>query len=54
MYGGGASERNSCMKLPTREEWTNEKFVETVMKAKGWERERAAAFLEEKYRYMEE
>lgn len=42
------------MKLPTREEWTNEKFVETVMKAKGWGRERTVAFLEEKYRCMEE
>ena len=42
------------MKLPTYEEWTNEKFVETVMKAKGWDRERAVAFLEEKCRCMEE
>ena len=42
------------MKLPAREEWMNEKFVETVMKAKGWDRERASAFLEEKYRCMEE
>ncbi|MCR5752566.1 MAG: hypothetical protein K6G91_11450 [Kiritimatiellae bacterium] len=42
------------MKLPTYEEWTNDKFVETVMKAKGWDRERAVVFLEEKYRCMEE
>ena len=42
------------MRLPTREEWMNEKFVETVMKAKGWDRERAVAFLEGKFRSMEE
>ena len=42
------------MKLPTREEWMNEKFVETVMKAKGVERDRAVAFLEEKFRCMED
>ena len=42
------------MKLPTHEDWMNEKFVETVMKAKNLDRERAVAFLEEKYRYMEE
>ena len=47
-------ERKKKMKLPAREEWMNEKFVEAVMKAKGWDRERASAFLEEKYRYMEE
>ena len=41
------------MKLPTHEEWMNEKFVETVMKAKGWDRERAIAFLEKKFRCME-
>ena len=32
----------------------NEKFVETVMRAKGWDRERAIAFLEEKFRCMED
>ncbi len=42
------------MKLPTHEDWMEEKFVKTVMKAKGLERERAVAFLEEKYRHMEE
>ena len=42
------------MKLPTHEDWMNEKLVETVMKAKGLDRERTVAFLEEKYRYMEE
>ena len=42
------------MKLPTHEEWLNEKFVETVMKAKGVERARVVAFLEEKFRCMEE
>ena len=41
------------MKLPAREEWMNEKFVETVMKAKGWSHERVIDFLEEKYRSME-
>ena len=38
------------MKLPAHEDWMNEKFVETVMKAKGVERDRAVAFLEEKFR----
>lgn len=42
------------MKLPTHEDWMNEKFVETVIKAKGWERDRAVAFLEEKFRCMED
>ena len=42
------------MKLPAREEWMNEKFVETVMKAKGVERDRAVAILEEKFRGMED
>ena len=42
------------MKLPTHEEWLNEKFVETVMKAKGVERARVVAFLEEKFRCMED
>jgi hypothetical protein len=42
------------MKLPTHDDWMNEKFVETVMKAKGWDRERAVAFLGEKYRCMQE
>ena len=42
------------MKLPTHEDWMNEKLVETVMKAKNLDRERTVAFLEEKYRYMEE
>ena len=42
------------MKLPAREEWMNEKFVETVMKAKGLDRERVVAFLEEKFRCMED
>ena len=42
------------MKLPTHEDWMNEKFVETVMKAKGLDRERAVAFLEEKFSCMEE
>jgi len=42
------------MKLPTHEDWMNEKFVETVMKAKGMERDRAVAFLEEKFRCMED
>jgi len=42
------------MKLPTHDDWMNEKFVETVMKAKGWDRERAVAFLDEKFRSMEE
>lgn len=40
------------MRLPTHEEWMSEKLVETVMKAKGWELERAVAFLEEKFRTM--
>ena len=42
------------MKLPTHEEWLNEKFVETVMKAKGVERARVVAFLEEKFRCLED
>ena len=42
------------MKLPTHEDWMNEKFVEKVIKAKGWERDRAVAFLEEKFRCMED
>ena len=42
------------MKLPTHEDWMNEKFVEMVIKAKGWERDRAVAFLEEKFRCMED
>lgn len=42
------------MKLPAHEDWMNEKFVETVMKAKDLDRERAVAFLEGKYRDMEE
>ena len=42
------------MKLPAHEDWMNEKFVETVMKAKGVERDRAVAFLEEKFRCMED
>ena len=42
------------MKLPTHEDWMNEKFVEMVIKAKGWERGRAVAFLEEKFRCMED
>ena len=42
------------MKLPTHEEWMNEKFVETVMKAKGLDREQAIAFLEEKFHCMED
>lgn len=41
------------MKLPTHEDWMNEKLVETVMKAKGWSNERVIDFLEEKYRSME-
>ena len=41
------------MKLPTHEDWMNEKFVETVMKVKGWSHERVIDFLEEKYRSME-
>lgn len=41
------------MKLPTHEDWMNEKLVETVMKAKGWSHERVIDFLEEKYRSME-
>ena len=32
----------------------NEKFVETVMKAKGLDREQAIAFLEEKFHCMED
>jgi hypothetical protein len=41
------------MKLPAHEEWISEKFVETVMKVKGWSHERVIDFLEEKYRSME-
>ena len=41
------------MKLPAHEDWMNEKFVETVMKVKGWSHERVIDFLEEKYRSME-
>lgn len=40
--------------MPTHEEWTNEKFVETVMNAKGCSHEQAVAFLEEKYHCIEE
>ena len=42
------------MKLPTHEDWMNDKFAEMVIKAKGWERDRAVAFLEEKFRCMED
>ena len=42
------------MQLPAHEDWMNEKFVETVMKAKGVERDHAVAFLEEKFRCMED
>ena len=42
------------MKLPTHEDWMNEKFIETVMKVKDLDRERAVAFLEEKFRCMED
>ena len=42
------------MQLPAHEDWMNEKFVETVMKAKDLDRERAVAFLEEKFRCMED
>ena len=42
------------MKLPAHEDWMNEKFVETVMKAKDLDRERAVAFLDEKFRCMED
>ena len=42
------------MKLPAHEDWMNEKFVEMVMKAKDLDHERAVAFLEEKFRFMED
>ena len=41
------------MKLPTREEWMNDKLIGAVMKAKSCSRPDAVAHLEERFCAME-